>query len=423
MAETRKRLDERTQGRIPVAQYFASSSTGNDSYAITLSPAHTAYEVGREYIFKADVANTGSASLNVDGLGAKTLVKNSSTPLSNGDIPAGAIIHAVYDGTNMQITGGIVTNTPKFGGDATDGAVDGSANITITGSNNTYITKNYSSWASASGGGKTFTVTPTNCVLHIKIKGDADFTDWTFNLNNKGGLGGAGGSGGAVPTNGSSGEVGKSYTSNTGTGTGGAAGQYVASVTTLTSAGGVSGEPSGYVSLPDAISAGKVVFVAPGGGGSGGGGGYSPTDNASGGAGGTGGGCLFIEVLGNVIFSGTTINATGSVGGTGGNSSSTNNTGGGGGGGGGGGSVVILYGGSITGSCTPSVTGGAGGAGGTRGAASGGTTSCNGAGGAGAGSAYGKGSNGLTTSNASNTNTGGSGANGYYYIGKNLMFS
>lgn len=107
MAETRKRLDERTQGRIPVAQYFASTSTGTDSYAITLSPAHTAYEVGREYIFKADVANSGSASLNVDGLGAKTLKKNSTSDLSSNDILAGAIIVCIYDGTYMQIVGGI----------------------------------------------------------------------------------------------------------------------------------------------------------------------------------------------------------------------------------------------------------------------------------------------------------------------------
>lgn len=39
----------------------------------------------------------------------------------------------------------------KFGGTGSDGAVNGTANITVAGSNNTYIQKNYSSWAAASG--------------------------------------------------------------------------------------------------------------------------------------------------------------------------------------------------------------------------------------------------------------------------------
>lgn len=111
MAETKKRLDERTIGRIPVAQYFASSSTGNDSYAITLDPVPTAYETGREYEFKADVANTGAASLNVNGLGAKTIKKLGNLDLNDNDILAGQVVRCQYDGTNMQmvsqVSGGI----------------------------------------------------------------------------------------------------------------------------------------------------------------------------------------------------------------------------------------------------------------------------------------------------------------------------
>ena len=111
MAETKKRLDERTIGRIPVAQYFASSSAGNDSYVITLDPAPTAYETGREYEFKADVANTGAASLNVNGLGTKTIKKLGSLDLNDNDILAGQVVRCQYDGTYMQmvsqVSGGI----------------------------------------------------------------------------------------------------------------------------------------------------------------------------------------------------------------------------------------------------------------------------------------------------------------------------
>jgi len=424
MAETKKRLDERTIGRIPVAASFASSSAGSDTYAITLTPAPTAYETGRVYIFKADVANTGAATLNVNALGAKTIKKNSTSDLADNDILAGSIITCIYDGTNMQAVSGLtkLPSTSYFGGTGADGAIDGSANVTITGSNDTYIEKNYTSIAAASGS-KTFTITPTNCVLHVKVSGNADFTGWTINLNSKGGPAGSGGSGGASPSAGGSGTPGKSYVTNTGTAGSGAAGQYAGSVTTLTSAGGTAGEASGIVGIKEAIAASKVILIAPGGGGAGGGGGYSPSDNAAGGAGGAGGGCILIEVAGNITFSGTTITATGANGSVGATSTSTYNTGGGGGGGGGGGSVVILYGGTITGSNTPTVTGGNGALGGLRGAAGGGTTQCSGAGGAGGGSAAGKGTSAGTVTNVSSNdgiaNGGTAGTAGYYLITSN----
>ena len=55
------------------------------------------------------------------------------------------------------------------------------SNLTITWSNNTFITKNFSSWTAGSTS-RTCTVTPTNCVVRIKISGNADFTNRTFNF-------------------------------------------------------------------------------------------------------------------------------------------------------------------------------------------------------------------------------------------------
>lgn len=60
--------------------------------------------------------------------------------------------------------------------------VQGDSNLTITGSNNTFITKNFSSWTAGSTA-RTCTVTPTNCIVWIKIAGNADFTNWTFNFS------------------------------------------------------------------------------------------------------------------------------------------------------------------------------------------------------------------------------------------------
>lgn len=85
------------------AGLYAASSAGSDTYAITVSPVPNDYDTGDTYFFKADVGNTGPATLNVNSLGAKSLVKQVNTALSTGDIVAGQIVHVVYDGTNFQI--------------------------------------------------------------------------------------------------------------------------------------------------------------------------------------------------------------------------------------------------------------------------------------------------------------------------------
>lgn len=84
---------------------YAADAGANDTYAITVSPAPTAYTTGDVYVFKANTANTGAATLNVNSLGAKTIKKNGTSDLETGDITATQIITVVYDGTNMQVVG------------------------------------------------------------------------------------------------------------------------------------------------------------------------------------------------------------------------------------------------------------------------------------------------------------------------------
>lgn len=78
--------------KLDIADYqngekvYASSSTGTDAYAITLDPPITAYVVSQTFKFSADVANTGPATLNVNGLGAKTIKKQHDVDLDSGDI-------------------------------------------------------------------------------------------------------------------------------------------------------------------------------------------------------------------------------------------------------------------------------------------------------------------------------------------------
>jgi len=82
---------------------YAVDSVGSDAYAITLTPAPTAYVAGQKFTFKAGTANTGACTLNVNSLGAKTIKKQYNQDLNTGDILANQIVEVVYDGTNMQM--------------------------------------------------------------------------------------------------------------------------------------------------------------------------------------------------------------------------------------------------------------------------------------------------------------------------------
>lgn len=93
-----------TPAGIQAASYtYAADAEANDSYAITLDPAISAYAAGQEFVFKANTANTGAASLDVNGVGAVTIKKNTDQDLATGDIEAGSIVKVVYDGTNFQL--------------------------------------------------------------------------------------------------------------------------------------------------------------------------------------------------------------------------------------------------------------------------------------------------------------------------------
>jgi hypothetical protein len=82
---------------------YAADGQASDTYVITLDPAPAAYTTGMQIIFKANTANTGAATLNVNGLGAKTIVKAVSTTLANNDILASMLCLCVYDGTNFVL--------------------------------------------------------------------------------------------------------------------------------------------------------------------------------------------------------------------------------------------------------------------------------------------------------------------------------
>lgn len=105
--------------------YAADTGTAN-TYAITLSPAPAALAAGQRVRFKVANANTGASTLNVNSLGAKSLVKSGSTALGSGDLTAGQIVTAVYDGTNWQLQG-----AGGSGGDLTAKYIIGASDVNL----------------------------------------------------------------------------------------------------------------------------------------------------------------------------------------------------------------------------------------------------------------------------------------------------
>jgi hypothetical protein len=83
----------------------AATAAGTDTYTATMTPTVTSYVAGASYLIKFTNANTTVATLNLDGVGAISLVKDVSSPLNAGDIAAGKEILVVYDGTNFQTIG------------------------------------------------------------------------------------------------------------------------------------------------------------------------------------------------------------------------------------------------------------------------------------------------------------------------------
>jgi hypothetical protein len=92
--------------------------TGGSGNAYTLSAAQTitAYAAGQMFLIRVNHENTGAATLNVDGLGARDLQKYSGTSLvalDSADLRIGDTVPVVYDGTRFVVVfaySGIVQN-------------------------------------------------------------------------------------------------------------------------------------------------------------------------------------------------------------------------------------------------------------------------------------------------------------------------
>ena len=82
---------------------YATDSGSTDDYVISTGLSISASTTGATFIFKANTANTGSATLRVDSLATTTIKKNHDQDLETGDIESGQWVVATYDGTYYQM--------------------------------------------------------------------------------------------------------------------------------------------------------------------------------------------------------------------------------------------------------------------------------------------------------------------------------
>lgn len=100
------------------ALIYANATGSNGNYVVTLSPAPTAYTTGMIVNFKANHANSGAATLQVNGLlPAKAIKVGVTNDLAAGDIANNQMVSVMYDGTNFQLLsrGSAVTTLPPSG--------------------------------------------------------------------------------------------------------------------------------------------------------------------------------------------------------------------------------------------------------------------------------------------------------------------
>lgn len=84
------------------------TATGTNVYDVTI-PEIIAYAPGLRIAVKFTNGNTSTTTINVNGLGVKTVRKQVTSELVVNDIRANEVKELVYDGTGFQLMGAPIT--------------------------------------------------------------------------------------------------------------------------------------------------------------------------------------------------------------------------------------------------------------------------------------------------------------------------
>jgi len=130
VANASARTDYAAYGQVQDSgSQYLTGVAGADTITASVTGL-AAYATGQTFRFVSVGANTTAVTLNINALGAKSITKAGTTALAAGDIPSGAVVEVVYDGTQFQMLGLASTGSPTFTGTVTIGA--STANQTIS---------------------------------------------------------------------------------------------------------------------------------------------------------------------------------------------------------------------------------------------------------------------------------------------------
>ena len=109
-------IDTHRSDYVLQVPYGVATGSAN-TYTVTLDPIPVSYVDGMAIAVKINVNNTGTSTINVNGLGAKTIKKPNGNDVSAGNLKASSIYSMRYNGTNFILQGS------DAAGDATPGDV------------------------------------------------------------------------------------------------------------------------------------------------------------------------------------------------------------------------------------------------------------------------------------------------------------
>ena len=158
-----------------------SSSGSSSAYVLAASRTISTIAAGDAFVFKANHASTGAATIAIDGLATKSIKKFNDQAIAANDIESGSICHIVYDGTNFQLISSLATgagiasvvadSTPQLGGQLdVNGNALGDGTLELLKFSETGSAVNEFTIANAaSGNGPTLSATGTDSNVDINI--------------------------------------------------------------------------------------------------------------------------------------------------------------------------------------------------------------------------------------------------------------
>lgn len=98
------RTDYASAGQVQDGALTALSTiAGTDTITAVAPVGMVAYATGQLFSFVSAGANTGAATININGIGAKAITKNGAISLAAGDLAVNRVHLIRYDGTQFQL--------------------------------------------------------------------------------------------------------------------------------------------------------------------------------------------------------------------------------------------------------------------------------------------------------------------------------